>query len=57
MNRKRPTCPVYVGPMIKNGTTTKGTTSWRCNHPECSTRLSVASLILTLGHEDGRPVA
>lgn len=30
MNRTRPTCPVCHQPTRKNGTTSKGTTRWRC---------------------------
>ena len=31
----RPRCPVYTGQMKKNGTTSKGTTRWRRNNPNC----------------------
>ncbi|WP_053545881.1 IS1249 family transposase [Corynebacterium deserti] len=37
MNRTRPTCPVCTGTMRKNGTTTKGTTRWRCTTCGAST--------------------
>ncbi|WP_445441288.1 transposase-like zinc-binding domain-containing protein, partial [Corynebacterium diphtheriae] len=30
MSKNRPRCPVCAGKMKKNGTTTKGTTRWRC---------------------------
>lgn len=35
MKKNRPRCPVCAGTMKKNGTTTKGTTRWRCTSPTC----------------------
>ncbi|WP_445082510.1 IS1/IS1595 family N-terminal zinc-binding domain-containing protein, partial [Corynebacterium sanguinis] len=35
MTPNRPRCPVCTGQMKKNGTTTKGTTRWRCKNPDC----------------------
>ncbi|MGV0410048.1 IS1249 family transposase, partial [Corynebacterium resistens] len=37
MTPNRPRCPVCTGQMKKNGTTTKGTTRWRCKNPDCGT--------------------
>lgn len=36
MANQRPQCPVCQGPMKKNGTTSKGTTRWRCKDPHCN---------------------
>ncbi|QNE89364.1 IS1249 family transposase [Corynebacterium incognita] len=35
MTTNRPRCPGCAGPMKKNGTTTAGTTRWRCTNPNC----------------------
>lgn len=35
MTKNRPHCPVCAGKMKKNGTTSKGTTRWRCTDPSC----------------------
>ncbi|MFW9096036.1 transposase-like zinc-binding domain-containing protein, partial [Corynebacterium striatum] len=35
MSKNRPRCPVCAGQMKKNGTTSKGTTRWRCKDPNC----------------------
>ena len=35
VSKNRPRCPVYAGQMKKNGTTSKGTTRWRCKDPNC----------------------
>lgn len=35
MLKNRPLCPVCAGEMKKNGTTSKGTTRWRCKSPHC----------------------
>ncbi|ODS16575.1 IS1249 family transposase [Corynebacterium diphtheriae] len=35
MSKNRPRRPVCAGKMKKNGTTTKGTTRWRCISPDC----------------------
>ena len=37
VTHNRPRCPVCAGQMKKNGTTTKGTTRWRCKNPDCGT--------------------
>ena len=35
VSKNRPRCPVCAGQMKKNGTTSKGTTRWRCKDPNC----------------------
>lgn len=35
VRRNRPRCPVCAGQMKKIGTTSKGTTRWRCKSPNC----------------------
>lgn len=35
MSTNRPKCPICQGTCKKNGTTTKGTTRWRCTNPTC----------------------
>ena len=35
VSKNRPRCPVCAGHMKKNGTTSKGTTRWRCKDPNC----------------------
>src|SRR5690625_68453 len=35
VSKNRPRCPICAGQMKKNGTTSKGTTRWRCKDPNC----------------------
>jgi hypothetical protein len=39
---RTPLCPACATPMKRNGTTSKGTTRWRCKTPQCGASRTIA---------------